>query len=336
MTADIAYVYVFKYAHKTSLSFAKSVTNVFYGLYYNLDKPNLFLFEFLKLIYYSIKIPKHKVYLVCNSFSLLCVCFKKIFSFRKIVIIHRVNDNIYEEKMHSILKNMVFSLAYKNVDLFISCSPFISGIIKKKNVNSKICEVNEFLSDKRYLNLNPNYKSSNFLLIGSIEKNDCKGTLLSAKSIYSAYKKLTKNLNFFILGPVLNKNIEFKLNKFDFVKIKGFQDPKKYVSLCKYYIQPGLFDAASNSIIEAMASGLIVITNERVGNSFMVCKVSKKLVSSKNTIEDIANIIIWLNSLSEDKIKKLSEKSKKIASYYSEERQVNLFRDEVFHYLKFF
>jgi len=332
MEPKIAFIYGTSKTHKTSRLFGEAISKKSYSIPYNWNTRLSTMVGLMRTIYYAKTIPKYDAYIASNPIALVCCCVKKQIFHEKCKIIHRVNDNIYNSDSHGKVNKTMFKWIHKNVDLFISCSSLITKSIKSINPNANIKLVQEFLLDPEYLKVKPDLKSNNFILVGSVEKKDCKGTLKSAKAIKES--KINKNSKFFILGPNCNQDIYNKLTKFDFVKLEGFQDPKEYFTKCTYYIQPGTFDAASNSIIEAMAAGLIPITNEFVGNSDMVKEVSPDLISKKNTTKDIARIILELNKLSLKEKEKLSNKCKVIAKKYNQEKQLNKLKKEVNLYLK--
>lgn len=105
----------------------------------------------------------------------------------------------------------------------------------------------------------------------------------------------------------------------DLIFAGSTDEPEKYYGAADILVHPTFYDACSLTVIEALASGLPVITTSFNGASGIIKGVkASKVVHNPKDVDGLAeNIRYFLN---QEVLKKASEFSRQIAEKYSEER----------------
>ncbi|MBI5331966.1 MAG: glycosyltransferase [Candidatus Aenigmarchaeota archaeon] len=175
--------------------------------------------------------------------------------------------------------------------------PFMANAIKpsKKTLNKNILFIGNEAEEKGYLKL---VKAMDYLpdfqlyLVGN-----CKQKLP---------KKLPKNIH-----------IEGRVNNL-----------KKYMEICTYYCHPADFEPFGVAPLEAMYAGLIPILTKDVGMTEIFTTSLKKLLLSDNSPEHIARMVQFIDRLAIDEKTDIIKESKRLASGYTKEKNIKLFKNQ--------
>ncbi len=134
----------------------------------------------------------------------------------------------------------------------------------------------------------------NILYVGHIRHKKGIGEILEAS-------KRLKNINFLLAGPMVDKDLEVKLDNVSFLGPKNHDEIKELLKKCDVFLFPSYTEGFSLSLLEAMACGLPIITTD-VGANKETVGEGGIIVRTKNS-DDIVKAI---ESLNKDTRKKMS------------------------------
>jgi len=267
---------------------------------------------------YSIKKAKKigcKVVLECASAHILQQC--KILKEE-----YQIWDLEFNENKLNILKLIT---EYKISDYILVPSIYVkNSFLKEKFPEEKIKVINYGI-DLREIKTN-NYNQDKFKIIYTgaiILRKGLQYLLLALKNL-----KL-KDTELIIIGNVEKKirKILSNLTKEVQIPIKFFNRlPKKlyYLMLANssLYIFPSLEDGWAMTVLEAMASGLPIITTKNVGASEIIENGKEGFVVNIRDVNSIRDHILYFYE-NPSEVKRMGENARKKASQYSWEKFVN-------------
>ena len=142
---------------------------------------------------------------------------------------------------------------------------------------------NSFIVDKKEIN----DEIKNILYVGHIRHTKGINEILDASKSF-------KNINFLLAGPMVDKDLEVKLDNVSFLGPKKREEVKELYKECDVFLFPSYTEGFSLSVLEAMACGLPVITadvganKECVGDGGIIIKLidSDSIVEAINKLND--------------------------------------------------
>ncbi len=155
---------------------------------------------------------------------------------------------------------------------------------KKDNVYKVPNFIDEsFIVDKKEIN----DEIKNILYVGHIRHTKGVGEILNASKSF-------KNINFLLAGPMVDKDLEVKLDNVSFLGPKTHEEVEKLYKKCDVFLFPSYTEGFSLSLLEAMACGLPIITTdvgankETVGDGGIIVKLrdSGSIVDAINKLSD--------------------------------------------------
>ncbi|MEM7819770.1 MAG: glycosyltransferase family 4 protein [Candidatus Aenigmatarchaeota archaeon] len=325
--SDIAFIFS-KKAHAASQEFAKSINADFYSVSrYSLYK--------------IFTIPKYKYYFVESVFALTYPVMKRKILREKNKIIFRCNSNLFSNEPKRYFQGNFFVRKYikfllRNIDGIIAVSKMVENDAKRrckeeigKKIKTKL--VYSFVDNpEKWLNVKPNLKSKNFLYIGYIRHH--KGIDILLKTFELIMKKNT-NVKLFLAGIRDSDLKRYGLKAPNNVYLLGFiKDLEKYMEKCAFYVTTPKYEPGPTASIEAMCAGLIPIVNYMTGHKDHVKQVSKDLIINSLNPKDVANKILKI--MKRNDLKKLSNKSRKIALKYTKEKMLTKFKKAFYDLIK--
>jgi len=317
--SDVAFIFS-KKAHGASQNFAKAVNADFYPVSrYSLHK--------------IFTIPKHEYYLVESVFALTYPVMKRKLLRQKSKIIFRCNSNLFSNEpgryfQGNFLTKRYIKFLLNNVDGIIAVSKMVEDDAKRrckkelgKDIKTKI--VYSFVDNpEKWLKVKPDIKSKNFLAIGYIRHHKGFDILLKTFEIIG---KKHPDAKLFLAGTSDDDLKRYGLEKPENVFALGFtKNMDKYAEKCAFFIATPRYEPGPTASIEAMAAGLVPIVNHMTGHKDHVKKVSKDLVINSLDPKIAAKHILKI--MERKDLKKLSDKSKKIALNYTKNKMLNEFR----------
>jgi L-malate glycosyltransferase len=167
------------------------------------------------------------------------------------------------------------------------------GVDRKKiTVIPNGIDLNTFESAKRYRNI---FRKQMKVLsdekvivcVANLHKN--KGHIYLLKAFEKIYKK-NKNIWLWLVGDGKERNyIEKEMNKYKFnnkIVLFGKRDDVPIIlSASDIFVLPTLFEGMSNAIMEAMASGLPIVTTDIKENGELLKEYKNKILVDVNEIE---------------------------------------------------
>ena len=165
---------------------------------------------------------------------------------------------------------------------------------------------NSFIVDKKEIN----DEIKNILYVGHIRHTKGINEILDASKSF-------KNINFLLAGPIVDKDLEVKLDNVSFLGPKKREEVKELYKECDVFLFPSYTEGFSLSVLEAMACGLPIIATD-VG-------------ANKETILDGGVIVETQDSNSiVDAINKLNDKkTRDNMSVYNINRVKTLYTSDV-------
>ncbi len=258
--------------------------------------------------------------------AILPIVIRKAILGKEIILIVRSNDRFFDFEFFPSYQKILHRWMSRHIDGVIAVSDMIKGYVEK-NSECLCRKVDPFLMKESFLEIEPDLLSSNVVSIGTHYPRKGNDILMEVD------KKLRQDGfsgETYILGskegiPSYIKKYEVKEPKFHLI---GYTDPKPYLKKSTFYVHPARFDAAPNSVLEAMAAGLIPIVSENTGNKNMVHKVSPELVLQNEVVEYYSKINELIDK-DEKEMQKMSGKAKEVASEYTFERAEENFKKSV-------
>jgi len=316
--------------HWAPIKFAESISSDIYIVRYEHHNTLLKYLSVLKAFFFSFKMPKYDIYLIDGDISLFIAVVKKIFLREKCKIIVRVNNALFSRYGLSRYKIVLAKFLTRRIDGVISVSPLIDEDVKKSGIPSRI--VYSFLKDTSFFKIKPDFENENILGIGTTV-NMRTGTDILVDAFKLAKQKDENIGKLFVLGhKFVIKNLIEK-NENEDIEFTGYRNPKDYMKKCSVFVHPARFEPGPNTVIEAMAAGLVPIVSNKTGHKYIVEKIDRKLVVNSLNPADYAYTILYLLK-DKKELEKLSTKCKDIAKEYTKEKQTEKFRTAFFDLLR--
>jgi len=227
---------------------------------------------------------------------------------RKKVVVH-----IHGNKLHSEFKNLytafrpIFSFIYNLADVGIVLSPMLKKNLEEIKFKGKIFYLNNFIEDS-LVNLDINKKTKSDIKIIYL------GNLLKEKGILDLLQSLRiLKENNYDFTAVIAGNLDNNIKEPFFSFLKELGDSVEYVGVVRgeakkelllssnVFVLPSFLEheAQPVSMLEAMASGNIIITTNQGAIPDIIKDRKNGFIVKKNNPEDLANKIIFVgNNLS--------------------------------------
>ncbi len=155
-----------------------------------------------------------------------------------------------------------FALKFKKDNVFKVPNFIDKGfIVEKKEINDEI---------------------KNILYVGHIRHTKGVGEILNVSKTF-------KDINFILAGPIVDKDLEVKLDNISFLGPKNHDEIKGLLNKCDLFLFPSYTEGFSLSLLEAMACGLPIITTD-VGANKECVGDGGIIINTKNS-EDIVRAI---------------------------------------------
>jgi len=323
--SDVAFVFS-KKAHGASGTFAKSLDADFYPVS---------RFSLQKIF----TIPKHKYYFVESIFALSYPVLKKKLLRQKSKIIFRCNSNLFSDERGRYFQGNFFTRRYirfllKNTDGIIAVSKMVQNDARKKTreeigreIATKVSY--SFVSDhKKWLSVKPDIKSKNFLHIGYIRHHKALDITLKAFGLIN--KEYPESV-LFLAGISEDDLKRYGLQKIRGVYPLGFTSAiEQYAGKCAFYLATPRYEPGPTASVEAMAAGLVPIVNHRTGHQDHVEQLDKDLIIKSLDPEQVAKQVLEI--MGRKDLKKLSDKSRKIALHYTKDKMIGDFKKTFYEF----
>jgi len=233
---------------------------------------------------------------------------------RVITTVHNINiGGSFREFLMRMTRNFSdYNIAVANIVLKNSKK---KKIINEKNssviyngIDFKKFPIKNKKDLRKELNLSENKKI--FISVGSLTKQKGYGYLLDP------VKKINSNTIFFILGEGSERSfLEEKIAKNNLINrvilTGNVSNVNDYLQAADAFIMPSLWEGFSIALLEAVATGKVIIATKVGGNSEIIEDgVSGFLVESANA-EALAEKIKYVLSLTEDERKRIGENARK-------------------------
>ena len=272
------------------------------------------------------KIPDSDILLLeslyCLSFAITKSKDLAKFKTRTCKIIAMIVDTSFWPEKLSIFRKLFYKMYLNSVDGFIALSERsktdIETFMKNNGYKRKpIIVIRPFIANE----IKPNKKTlnKNILFIGNEAKEKGYLKLVKAMDYLPEFQLYLIGNCKQILPKKLPKNIhaEGRVNSL-----------KKYMELCTYYCHPADFEPFGVAPLEAMHAGLIPILTKEVGMTEIFTTPLKKLLLANNDPQHIARMLQFIDKLSINEKIKIIKESKKIASEYTKDKNIKLFKKE--------
>ena len=278
--------------------------------------------------FYSIKLPKSRVYLAGSAASLLLLNIKKFFFRHKFITIQYVKSDYYNRKNHTGFKRKFMDYLAKIVD-----GAIVPGKMLKKEIEEKFqfpVSINiHYPHDNSWYKLNSDIKSKKVLKIG-IKSHFRKGT-----DIVNNVAKQIPNSEFYIMGDTKHLPVKFieELQNQNNIILTGFANPRDYIQKSTFFLMPSKYDAGPIALTEAMAAGLIPIISDTMGGKDLVEELDKSLIINGRDPKDYTIKIKELMDYPPEILQEISNRCKKIASKHTLEKGKEDFRNKFIYLL---
>lgn len=211
-------------------------------------------------------------------------------------------------------------------DYYLVASEYVKNILIKDNIDKEKIFVARYGADIERFSFETKEQKSKqdkiiFLFVGKLQ---------APKGIHyllEAFKQLKLNRNDIelrVAGSMMNNERLFESYK-EFFTYLGEVPNYKMSDIYKesdVFILPTMFDGASLAIVEALASGLPVITTSSAGNSELITDGKDGFVIPTGEIEVLKNKIIWFVE-NKDKIPSMAIAARKTAEHTTWEKYDN-------------
>lgn len=310
------FLYVYYLGHPTSNLCAKSIGCKFIklkgthknGIFQALQFPISSFMAILKF-----KKSNGRIYFGEGITAVYFPLFMRVFKREKNKIIVRANDDSFDIERKSFFKKKYYFFLYKQIDGLIPISELVMKDAKKYlSVPMKISHTflwrgySHFEKSKTSL-------ENNVCFVGHYRPHKNIDKLAKIFSILKEKHNFAGS--FFLLGSNIKQNLSKKNLLKNYFVCPGVKEPSEFFAKSRYYIHLADYEAGGTSVIEAMASGLIPIVNNKVGNNDLVKQLDEQLIIKDDNPEKMAYEINNLfNHIEKNKLAiKYSKLAKKIA-----------------------
>lgn len=277
-----------------------------------------FAYDLLRCLRLTLRLSDHNIYLSTgNVMQVLPLVLRKAILRKKFVLIVRSNDSFFHFCSFPPFQRHFLKWISRHIDGVIAISEMIKQYVEQ-NTDIPVRKVNVFLRDETYLDIQPDLSSKNIVAVGTDYPR-------KGNDILVHVDKRLREKGFegqvFILGhiervPKFIKKYAENQPRFHLV---GYAEPRAYFERSCFYVHPARFEAAGNSVLEAMAAGLIPIVSENTGNKELVEQISSELIV-KNDPRSFYQKISDLRNKDRSGLERLSKRAKGAASAYTFER----------------
>lgn len=278
------------------------------------ERKGNFIQDLFRCLRLTICISDHDIYLSTgNVMTILPLVLRKAFLRKKFILIVRSNDRFFYFQSFPCYQRPLLRWISRHIDGVIAVSEMVKQYVEQ-NTDIPVRKVDVFLRDETYLNIQPDLSSHNIVTIGTDYPGKGNDILLQIDKMLR--KKGFKG-HTFILGyrkkiPRFIKKYAKQQPRFHLV---GYVEPRTYLARSCFHVHPARFDAAPMSVLEAMATGLVPLVSENIGNKKLVEGVDPELVV-KNNPNSFYQKISDLMNRDRSELGRLSKRAKKIASAY--------------------
>jgi galacturonosyltransferase len=225
--------------------------------------------------------------------------------------------------------NKVFFQNSSNLEFFKS----LHSKIKKKFliVNGSGVNLGEF----KYRN--KNFSTFKFVFLGRIMREKGINEFLEVAKYF--YHYLNKRLFFEVVGSIEDVNLRFKLNDYQtkgFIKYYDFKkQTSKIFNRNNVLINPSYHEGLSNTTLEAIASGLIVLGSDIPGiNSILKHGFNGFLFKTKN-IEDLISLVKFVININSKKLSLITKNAREdIEKKFDRKRIIKIYLDHIRYILR--
>lgn len=282
---------------------------------------------FLDALWRGMQEPTYKYYFIESVMSMIVPITKRMRG-KKVKIIFRGNDGLFGERTNAYLwtknpvKKLFLLFLIKNMDGIIVESTMTKDHAKQwTKVPIEICE--SYVENKKALEeIKPNLQTRKFLFIGEYRPpTDHKNIAF----LLEVFRNLPE-YELIIIGKN-TKKLESKAPK-NVTVLNFVEDKNQWYKKCSYYIHFPKYETGPITILEAMAAGIIPISNAHAGHASYIEKIASDLVlTGTETAEQAA-----------EKIKKIAEKplpwKQKIAETFKKNAQFHWNKEQQKHTFK--
>lgn len=344
-----AYIEGRPHSHPTHAAYAKSVDSIFHFVDFKLRYHDILnssaIKRYMSWLVCALFFPKrnsYDVFLSEEAYFMLGLMKKlglmskrqKLFAIMGSHTLYFLYTNQYQETTKK-----AFIKLFNTYDAFICEGPLQYEILKtfidsKSNIKIyKTFNGSPAWRFNKLIKIEPKLDKLNIVTIGDIPNKNrlyYKGIDLMLEA-FSKVKPYFPELTFTIVGdydPVLMNNV---LNEKcpDFINDVILTGQSNDLSICLseacLYLHTARGEAWGISVTEAMTAGVVPIVSEWTGSKEAVEQVSLDLVVPLDTAM-IFEKMLWYLNLSIHQKKVISDKCKKVASFYTEERALENFK----------
>ena len=337
-------------SHPTHCVYASSINSTFHFVDFKLryhDLPNTFrLKRYFSWFICALFFPKRNTYDVFLSeeayFMLGLMKRLRLINKKQKLVSIMGSHTLYfmHTNMYSKFTKKNFIKLFNNYDAFICEGPIQYEILKmylKPNSKIKVYKIFNGSPDWRFnklIKIKPKLNKLNIVTIGAMPNSNrmyYKGIDLMLEA-YSKVKNYYPALTFTIVGEydasLMSALIKDKCANYvsDIILTGQSTDLSESLQEACLYLHIARGEAWGISVTEAMSAGVVPIVSEWTGAKEAVEKVSKELIVKLNA-ENVSNKILWYLNLDLDEKKNFSVKCKEVASYYTESRAIENFKN---------
>ncbi len=277
-------------------------------------------------IWKGLTTPTYDSYFIESVMSMLVPLTKRMLG-KKVRIVFRGNDGLFGEKTEAylwtknVLKKKILLWFIKHMDAIIVESEMTKKDAQQwTSVPIHVCE--SYVENKKALEkIKPNLKTKTFLFIGEYRPPYDHKNITNLIALFNSLP----GYQLIIIGKntsLLKKDAKENITILDFV-----EDITEYYKQATHYIHLPKYETGPITLLEAMTSGLIVITNNNAGHSTIVKNVCKQLIIEENTLNDIKKHVDKIVAMSFKEKQKISETFKKQGrNHYNKKEMTEKFR----------
>ena len=316
-------------AHPVHKKFGDSVDAEPFYIIDRMAKEQHFISKSMKLVKSVISLPGNFDFVLTESCYYYPAFKKRLGGMKKTKIINfscgPLFYHLLSGRIKEMEKNILTDLA-KEIDGHLVLGKYGEETVRKIEKEKPLRIVYPFIANNIYEKLitaKPDLNSKNIAIIAT---NDYryKGLDIAIDSVKKAWEE-DKNVRLNVIGNIDKKIIERLHGCHPAINHVGFV-PSIVETLAKnaLYLHPARGDTFPVSVLEAMAAGLPSIVSDETGTKEAVEKVMEDFVIERNPALISKRILNYFNMPDKDR-KALSERARKEADFFTEEKMLKLF-----------